>query len=74
MPVDNGALGLPEFGTPFVRQMLRETKPKSFSDLLIISGLSHGTDVWNNYAQTIIQENITEYRQIFRVSIKKYFQ
>lgn len=60
----DAVMGIPEFGTKFVRNMLSETKPKCFADLVRISGLSHGTDVWANNARELIRENIATLDQV----------
>ena len=59
-----GALGLPELGTRFVLQMLQETKPKTFGELVKISGLSHGTDVWAGNASELIRNKVVPFKDV----------
>ena len=61
---DTGTLGVPEFGTPFTIQLVKDTKPTTFAELVKISGLAHGTDVWLGNAQELIQKNVVPFSKV----------
>ncbi|NLN79986.1 MAG: PolC-type DNA polymerase III [Erysipelotrichia bacterium] len=64
MKIDNGSLGVPEFGTDFVRGVLRKAKPKTFAELVIVSGLTHGGNVWANNAEALIDSKAATLKDV----------
>ena len=61
---ETGTLGVPEFGTPFTIQLVKDAKPTTFAELVKISGLAHGTDVWLGNAQDLILKNICPFKDV----------
>ncbi len=62
--LSSGTIGLPEFGTNFVRGMLETIKPKTYNDIIKVSGLSHGTDVWNGNAEALVKGALPQFPQV----------